>query len=607
MSKPEDYLKEQLTELAGQPWNKLTHKQESDTLSRLFVQYAMPAMGHVDVSDYFSDGYVDGAGDLGVDLLIKVGRDVHIIQTKYVGWNRRLLREKLDSFITLPVRIGDRKFEPHKAGRLTELLEDVEWDRDNIFFWFVTNAPIDNQAKAATELVVDLPKSLVEEKGLTQDRVVWEYVDQQRLYEVLTESVTGDERTGVQEVEIFTAKQPGSKRSKLISLEQDGLRSVIMVIESEQVAKYCRGASKNRLFDFNIRNYLGEVRKNKQILQSAKTEPESFFLYNNGVSAICEHIDVDEERGSIKAQRFSVINGAQTVRSLSKLEGGVLPKVLLRITEIPNHKDRRELLRKVVKYNNTQNEIKSSDFRSNDQIQASFKEHFSSLMKDGSPCAYYSKRTDNRQKARQSYKIEMTPFAKAVFCYFHGPYELTSSGSSILFDTEKEHYRHIFGLEDSAISKDDFLVKAGAFFTWEILDKWIRDRKSAIKDRVDDEAQNIKNALERKTVLIWMLHVFFQRLEADSQGKFAEEIFLKKFAKLNTLNIESDSTLMAFLLESLETVKDFVVFQYGQATELGITQRQWIRGLVGIRERLEKGCRTMPNLTANVKKYVGTV
>jgi hypothetical protein len=41
--------------------------------------------------------------------------------------------------------------------------------------------------------------------------------------------------------------------------------------------------------------------------------------------------------------------------------------------------------------NNTQNEIKSSDFRSNDQVQLSFKNTINELRKDGKVCAYISK------------------------------------------------------------------------------------------------------------------------------------------------------------------------------------------------------------------------
>ena len=113
MSKPEDYLKEQLTDIAGKPWNQLSHVQETQALSKLFVLSAMPALGHIDAPDLYNEGVVDGAGDLGIDLLIKCGRDVHIIQSKYRGWARTLKREDIDTFQTVLTRLGNSAFDVH--------------------------------------------------------------------------------------------------------------------------------------------------------------------------------------------------------------------------------------------------------------------------------------------------------------------------------------------------------------------------------------------------------------------------------------------------------------------------------------------------------------
>jgi len=602
----EDYLKEQLTELAGRQLESMSNKERSDNLSKLFVTVALPALGHVDVADNFDDGYTDGAGDLVIDLLIKVGHSVHIIQTKFVGWNKKLDREKLDSYQTILNRLAADSFKLHANGRLDELLQDVEWDKDTIYMWFVTNAFLDDQAKAATEIIIELPEG-IKKLGLTQDRVLWDYVDRQRLYEILTESQTSDERSGIECVDIYAAKQAGKGRSDLIVLEENELKSVVMVIESGQISQYCKGSAKNKLFDFNIRNYLGEVKKNKQILITARDEPENFFLYNNGISAICEKIEINEKDGYIKAQRFSVINGAQTVRSLSKLAGGIQPKVLLRITEIPNHKERRDLLREIVRFNNTQNEIKSSDFRSNDAIQASFKDHFAKLTKDGRKCEYYAKRTDPRSKPKLTIKVEMATFAKGIFCYFHNPYELTAWGSGILFDADKDYYTAIFGPIDGSINKDDFLAKAGAYFVWEVLGEWIKNQKEEIKGVPSDESQNIRNALERKPVLMWMLHHFYKRLEQKYPGKFSEDAFLRKFANLDSLSLENKSPLMCFLIDSMVSVKDMVVYQYEQLAKTGTTQRQWVRGINNVKESLESACKSLPNLTSGVEKYIGKI
>ncbi len=609
MSKAEDYIRDRLIELSDKPFGSWGKKESSNYLSRLFVTTALPELGHVDASDYFEEGYVDGSGDLGIDVIIKVAKEVHIIQAKYVAFNKKLERDGLDTFQTILARLSERSFDSWQNGRLTELLEDIEWDKDNVFLWFVTNVRFENQAKAAAEMTYELPAKMVDNWGLTADRVQCEYIDQDRLYETLMEVQSGEDHSGVGHVDIYAAKQAGKGRSDIIILEENDFTSVIMVIDSEQIAKYCRGSSKNALFDFNIRNYLGENKKNKKILDTARDKPENFFLCNNGISAICEHLEVDEVAGRLQADRFSVINGAQTVRSLSKLPGGGRqPRVLIRVTEIPHHKVRRDLLREIVRCNNTQNEIKSSDFRSNDAIQASFKAHFSTLTKDGKKCEYFSKRTDVTQKATLTHKIEMTSFAKAVFCYFYNPYELQAQGSGILFDQGTDNYERIFGPEDSSISKDDFLVKAGAYFAWECLDDWVKKQKASLKDQTDDVSNNIKNALERKTVLIWMLHHFLQRLERETNGEFAERSFLIKFSHLKNFDIETGTSQpITFLRESLKAVKDFVVYQYQQRIGQGVTQRQWIRGLGGVKDNLEHSIRTFPNLTAKVERYVGKV
>ncbi len=386
------------------------------------------------------------------------------------------------------------------------------------------------------------------------------------------------------------------------------LKSVVMVIDATQITKYCQGPNKNRLFDLNIRNYLGGVKKNRQILATAEDEPQFFFLYNNGISAICEDLNVDEANGHINASRFSIINWAQTVRSLSKLQGGgVPPKVLLQVTEIPNHKERLDLLRNIVRFNNTQNEIKTSDFRSNDVIQASFKQQFSSLSKDGNKCEYFPKRTDKRQKAVPTHKIEMADFAKAIFCYLFNPYELESKGSAILFDAETGIYEKLFGEVEGTINKDEFLVKAGIYFIWETLGQSIKEQRKALKERNDEDAQNIKNAIERKTVLMWMLRHFFSRFQDEHPDDFSEEVFLRKFAKHKHLKSKDDSPVMEFLNESLKKTQEMVVYEYGRLKEGGMTQRQWVRGHNNVKETLESGFKTFPSLIDKVEKYLGKV
>ena len=75
-----------------------------------------------------------------------------------------------------------------------------------------------------------------------------------------------------------------------------------------------------RLFAMNIRDYVGETATNKGIVDTAIKEPDDFVFFNNGVSAVATQIEENSEGNSLRCRRLSVINGAQTIRSLSKAQ-----------------------------------------------------------------------------------------------------------------------------------------------------------------------------------------------------------------------------------------------------------------------------------------------
>src|SRR5262249_48335930 len=135
---------------------------------------------------------------------------------------------------------------------------------------------------------------------------------------------------------------------------------------------------RERIFAVNIRSFLGRKGINKDIVSKAQSHPEKFFYFNNGVSAICTGIDFDEKSGHFRGENFQVINGAQTIGAL-KFAKDVSSdtEVLLRITEGESVKTEKGFNADVIRFNNTQNIVKSSDFRSNDPIQLWLERHYS--------------------------------------------------------------------------------------------------------------------------------------------------------------------------------------------------------------------------------------
>ena len=128
----------------------------------------------------------------------------------------------------------------------------------------------------------------------------------------------------------------------------------------------------NLLFNLNIRLPLTTKKVNPDIVATAANHPRDFFYYNNGVSAVASSFEL--AGGTVTARRFQIINGAQTVsalytaaasRSISKVQ------VLFRLTETAEEYG-GDFTEKIIRYNNTQNPVKVSDFFSNDRSKSGF-------------------------------------------------------------------------------------------------------------------------------------------------------------------------------------------------------------------------------------------
>lgn len=139
------------------------------------------------------------------------------------------------------------------------------------------------------------------------------------------------------------------------------------------------------LFSANYRGFLGIGKRkkiNNSIRQTVETDPENFWVYNNGITILTLGVD-DTKNGNKKIEGISIINGAQTTGSISmvdenKKENLEKMKVLCRVIKCNN----TNLIPAIVKANNTQNEITSWDRYSNDPIQVSLRDKFAMYGKE---------------------------------------------------------------------------------------------------------------------------------------------------------------------------------------------------------------------------------
>jgi hypothetical protein len=137
---------------------------------------------------------------------------------------------------------------------------------------------------------------------------------------------------------------------------------------------------KAKLFSANVRDYLGsrdiDANINFSIKNTASEDPNHFWVYNNGITALVHNFKEIKKNGDlfIEFNGISIVNGAQTTGAIGSLgtrpnEGAMIP---VRFITCRN----ASTIQNIVRYNNSQNKITAPDFRSNDRIQTKLQMEF---------------------------------------------------------------------------------------------------------------------------------------------------------------------------------------------------------------------------------------
>jgi hypothetical protein len=134
----------------------------------------------------------------------------------------------------------------------------------------------------------------------------------------------------------------------------------------------------------NIRDYLGIRRSERNINYgikvTAKESPEDFFIYNNGITAMVHSFEPSDDSAQIIVRGMGIVNGGQTTGSIGTLsegEAGNLDDARVQIRFVTSTNS--EVLENVVRYNNTQNKVEATDFRSKDAVQDRLRSEFEAI------------------------------------------------------------------------------------------------------------------------------------------------------------------------------------------------------------------------------------
>lgn len=206
------------------------------------------------------------------------------------------------------------------------------------------------------------------------------------------------------------------------------------------------------IYTANIRDYLGSRASarniNRQIAETARQDPDNFWVFNNGVSLISRA--VHEEKDALKCSGLAVINGAQTLGSLAQAaqSGSVKDvKVLVRVVQ----SDDEQLVQQIIRYNNTQNPIKPWELRVLDPVQNRIKGDFA----DKLSITYQFRRGIERRAPGDVLCEKLGPWLNS----FHGDPITSHRNSPELFDNDTK-YRSLFS-ESSDVRHLLFVYRLG--------------------------------------------------------------------------------------------------------------------------------------------------
>lgn len=552
-------------------FHKLNAIQQSHELTRFYVK-EIHNRTKTEVSDEdLGLGLVDGKDDLGCDFIHRDDGNVLIIQSKYRAANTKENPQDISHFKSVLMRL--RQADLKANTQVLDQISAIDWKNDEFTLVFVTTGSLKNQAGDLTALPSHYPADLSD----LEVRCDWHFLDEEALNSEFRAALAYERGPSEKSVTLYPVGTKGKRGiSSIASLAAGPYRSFIMALDANQLIHAYRQLDREQIFSLNIRNFIGNTTTNKKIMETASKQPESFFLFNNGISCLCAELRDFEDH--IEVTGLQVINGAQTVKALVNVErvakgkpaswSETPPIVLVRITEIPGGYGQAGAVREsVTQFNNTQNVIKASDFRSNDPVQKHLQDQFSQIRYQGKQVQYQAKRTDRISRGTEVVRLE--EFAKTIYAFMVDPTAF-SGATSFLFDDQTGGYNQIFGDGTAVWEKlpdDEFRVRAAIY--------WLA-QKFAVRlrnDRVTEIDPDRKAALERKWMLMFATRRVFEHYFPNGEWKEHLARFYKGDWNLG------EGTQGTSFLRIYNYAKGGVVMAYKNAktNKVGFVHRNWMR------------------------------
>jgi hypothetical protein len=575
-----EHFREYVEKKLGESFDSLNDVVRSKYMSRFFAEKVLAPRNLIipTIEEDVLACIVDGTNDQGVDFICREDGVVLIIQAKFSGGGRKAAKRRpeeaadFEYFRNVLNRLQDFRSK-QMAETLRDICAEIDWDRDRFQLYYITLRQLTTDqanTKEWTALPIDGMPDLA-------DRTEVYLLNENKLNLELRDTLSLDRAEAWEATLLATANQ-GSE--PWMHLGSGDTRSCYVGRVSGAELANLFSKHRSSIFSLNIRNYIGDTATNKAIKKTAIGAPEEFFFFNNGISALAESIAPDTKDPRIlRCKNLSIVNGAQTVRSLHKTQtdnpvAAKKTQVLIRITETQSKKTTREqeFLDSVTKFNNTQNAIKISDFRSNDKIQHDIRAKFSELPSlSGKKFSYKNKRSGPAErdgKKGSDISIGMEEFTKTLYAFQYGPDDVYGGTGHVFDATAEGGYAKLFGSGGEvlpALTTEMFEKYAGIWFVC-----------NKARELWKEESRKTKHsALERRWMFYYALGCVIRKAYENLETQYQTD--LKKLSRPAWMNDGPDGITQKAISRQSRFAMQCMKQAYEENAKTGASHRNWFR------------------------------
>jgi hypothetical protein len=259
-------------------------------------------------------------------------------------------------------------------GSAAELRDAIKNRKiDEIGIWYVHNLPesknVNDELKTVEESALNAVRSICSTSTI---RISAREIGRKTLKELFEDS----------RAPILVPDKFSFRANSSFEIHTDSWSSLVTTIPGRLLHQLFN-TNKEKLFSANVRDYLGsrasDSNINNGIKETAEKDPENFWVFNNGITAIVNDFYVKKNNKShtVNFTGISIVNGAQTTGAIGNLDSEPDKKLFAPIRLIKTKDE--NVVYDIIKFNNSQNKISASDFRSTDLVRRRLKKEFDAI------------------------------------------------------------------------------------------------------------------------------------------------------------------------------------------------------------------------------------